>query len=232
MKVKIGPYVNWIGPYQIAQKILFWMDRDDERIHKFGNFLAHGTTNKNIIENKDAPVTLLYRICNWIHSKKKRKISVKIDPYDTWSMDNTLAYIALPMLKQLKESSHGAALVDDEDVPQELRSTSAPPKDNDWDIDDNHFKRWNWILDEMIFAFESEIDDSWEEQFQSGNMDFIFVPVDENGNEVSRNEAKSFRMTESPNNTYKCDYDGLQQYQDRITNGFRLFGKYYQNLWD
>jgi hypothetical protein len=54
-------------------------------------------------------------------------------------MDHTLSHIVLPMLKQLKKDKHGSPLVDDEDVPEELRSTSAPAKENDWDIDDNHF---------------------------------------------------------------------------------------------
>jgi hypothetical protein len=26
--------------------------------------------------------------------------------------------------------------------------------------------------------------------------------------------------------------EGMQRVQERITNGFRLFGKYYENLWD
>ncbi len=44
-------------------------------------------------------------------------------------MDYTLSHIVVPMLKQLKETKHGAPFVDDEDVPEELKSTSAPPKE-------------------------------------------------------------------------------------------------------
>ena len=33
-----------------------------------------------------------------------RKESIHIHDYDTWNMDHTLALIALPMLKQLKET--------------------------------------------------------------------------------------------------------------------------------
>jgi hypothetical protein len=39
-------------------------------------------------------------------------------------------------------------------------------------------------------------------------------------------------MKSGPNDTYKCDYEGMAVEQARITNGFRLFGKYYENLWD
>lgn len=43
MYVKIGKYPEWIGPYQIAEKLLFWLDKyEDRRVHKFGEFLAHG----------------------------------------------------------------------------------------------------------------------------------------------------------------------------------------------
>ena len=41
MRVHIGPYKNWFGPYQLAEKILFWMDKDnDDRVHKLGDFFA------------------------------------------------------------------------------------------------------------------------------------------------------------------------------------------------
>jgi hypothetical protein len=157
---------------------------------------------------------------------------VKIDRWDTWSMDHTLAPIILPMLKQLQKTKHGAPFVDDEDVPEELKSTSAPPKENEWDTDDNHFKRWDWVMDEMIFAFECKVDDSWEDAFSSGEHDILWVPVDADGNQVPKGEHKHFQMKDGPNNTFKCDYEGMKVVEQRIQNGFRLFGKYYQNLWD
>jgi acetylornithine/succinyldiaminopimelate/putrescine aminotransferase len=43
------------------------------------------------------------------------------------------------MLKQLQETKHGAPLVDDEDVPEHLRSTTAPPRENEWDVDGNQY---------------------------------------------------------------------------------------------
>ena len=116
---------------------------------------------------------------------------VTIHPWDTWSMDHTLSYIIVPMLKQLQETKHGAPNTDDEDVPEKLRSTSAPKKENEWDTDDNHFRRWDWIINEMIWAFE----------YKLNNFDTIM--------DKDREAA-----------------------QARMTNGFRLFGKYYESLWD
>jgi hypothetical protein len=36
-------------------------------------------------------------------------------------------------VETIKKDKHGAPFVDDEDVPEELKSTSAPPKENEYD---------------------------------------------------------------------------------------------------
>ena len=171
------------------------------------------------------PMELVRKFLDFVHPKINY---VKIDRWDTWSMDSTLGMIALPMLKQLQASKHGAPYVDDEDVPEELKSTSAPAKENEWDTDDNHFKRWDWVMDEMIFAFEHHVNREWEEAYRSGEFDWKSEACawDENG------KATMYRQVDGPNNTYKCDYEGMKVVEDRIKNGFKLFGKYYQNLWD
>ncbi len=221
MRVYIGPYKNWVGPFQIARTILFWMDREDDRVYKFGEWLA----------GKD-DYSLLMRACLWVEKFRKQKISVRIDNYDTWSMDHTLAHIILPMLKQLKETKHGAPNVDDDDVPEELKSSSAPPREDEWDIDGNHFKRWDWVLDEMIFAFECKLNDSWDDEFWTGEWGKSeFVETDEEHlNSLTNKMEKLYTMVNSGNRT--CDWEARQKVQNRITNGFKLFGKYYENLWD
>jgi len=166
MKVYIGPYKNWVGPYQIAEALCFWakpvkdeydFERKPDWVHNFGTWLSHGTTDEKITDSKDAPKTWLLKLCQWVESKRNRRSYIKIDKYDTWSMDHTLAMIVLPMLKQLQATKHGAPGVDDEDVPEglNLRSTEAPPKENEWDTDENWHKRWDWVMDEMIFALTS-----------------------------------------------------------------------------
>jgi hypothetical protein len=219
MKIYISNYRNhWLSPYTILEKIYFWreIEYDEPFIKKTANIL-------------NPFCTALHKFLDIIHPEIKY---VKIDPWDTWSMDSTLAYIILPMLKQLKETQHGAGYVYDDDVPEELKSTSAPPREDEWATDDNHFKRWEWVLDEMIFAFTCNIDDSWEDEFRSGKIDMVFVPIDKDGNEVPKEESKFSEMRNGPNHTYKCDYDGMKKVQERIDNGYRLFGKYYRNLWD
>ena len=223
MKVYISNYRNhWVSPYTILKVICFW-EKDDDVFYNHEDVPGH---------KYDKWVNFLNPFCvawqkflDFVHPEIKY---VKIDRWDTWSMDHTLADIILPMLKQLRETKHGGPFVDDDDVPDELKSTSAPAKENEWDTDDNHFKRWDYVLDEMIFAFECKVDDSWSDKFSSGEFDKKTVACqwDENG------KAKMYEWIDGPNHTYKLDFDGMQEVQKRITNGFRLFGKYYENLWD
>jgi hypothetical protein len=195
MKVYIGPYVNWIGPYQLVDKLFFWTEKypndeleerwDYRAKDKFGDWLADTWVNKFL---------------NWVYSKQERKIKIRIDGYDIWSMDHTLSLIALPMLLKLKEVKHGSPFVDDEDVPENLRSTSAPElteeEKNFGHSDAFLHDRWAWVLDEMIFAHESQNND-WQNDYYD-----------------------------------RKDYEGMRIIEKRIGNGFRLFGKYYQGLWD
>jgi hypothetical protein len=202
MKIKIGPYKDWFGPYQLAQKIMFWVPKETDeygfshtadRVHKFGEWLAHGSIRPDIGHDEvydwgdSRPETWIYKLLQWIDCKKKRKIVVHIDRWDTWGMSETLGYIARPMLKQLNENKHGAPWVDDEDVPEHLRSTAAPELSQDekdtGHTDDNHFKRWDWVMDEMIFAFEHHINKEWEEAYRSGEFDHKSVACEwyENG---------------------------------------------------
>ena len=92
---------------------------------------------------------------------------ITIHSWYTWSMDHTVSYIIVPMLQQLKDTTHS--------YPSNL----------------NSMDEWYEILDEMIWAFT----------YKRDNFDSM---LDED------REAA----------------------QARLTNGFRLFGKYYESLWD
>ena len=201
MKVYIGPYKNWIGPYQLADMIPFINEATSFRI---GTWLANTWVND---------------VCEWIHSKQQRKVKIRIDKYDTWSMDNTLALIILPMLKQLKATKHGSQIVEDEDLPVHMRYGDPDECDN-W----VHY-RWEWVLNEMIWAFEQELNEDWEAQFTHGKP----VYVDEEVEHEKYGTCYTFKQT---NPDYWVDREGIKAYNDRINNGMRLFGKYYRGLWD
>jgi len=241
MKVYISGYRNhWTSPYTWFNYVFFWTAwakcgrwSTQQALEDHNREKTQWVDHPDWVEKWSDRLEPVSRGIQWVLDRVHPKIEyVKIDRYDTWSMDHTLAHIVLPMLKQLKATKHGSPLVDDEDVPEHLRSTAAPAKENEWDIDDNHFKRWDWVMDEMIFAFNCKIDDSWEEAFREGELDWISVPVDVHGNEVPKGEHKYWQMKDGPKNTYKCDYEGMRVVEARIQNGFRLFGKYYQGLWD
>ena len=254
MKIYIGKPRNWFGPYQLAELLCFWAPKQKDEfgfeekpdwVHNLGEFFAHGFHKKTEehdtfrSKRKELPKTWLYKSLEWINDVKNKVPNqhIKIDYWDTWSMDHTLSPIILPMLKQLKETKHGSGFIDLEDVPEHMRTTTTEDYDGQMTFDfysenvpeghDVH-SRYEWALDEMIFAFEHLIDDSWEDKYRSGEIDWVSVPSDlkEDGT------PRMYRMEEGPDHTYKCDYDGLLEEWKRVDNGLRLFGKYFRTLWD
>jgi hypothetical protein len=214
MKVKIKNYATFFGPYQFMDW-LFW---PIGKQGLFGNREYpewHDTLSERYADSW-LGTSHTWLAEKWTEYWGARLVSIKLDPWDTWNMDATLAMITAPMLKQLKETKHGAPLVDDEDVPEHLRSTAAPPKKDEWDIDNNHFLRWDWVMDEMIFAFEKIAEDNWQSEFYSGEVTF----------EATFDESSDVK------DTFKVDLEGIKKVRDRIDNGTRLFGKYYSGLWD
>jgi hypothetical protein len=214
MKINIGPYVDrWTSNvytnYMHKHYGYYWPEYGQKGL------------NNKVEPFKEAFLERLEDTLQWIYNhtinlyldRKQRRVKIRIDNYDTWNMDGTLSLIILPMLKQLKETKHGAPYVDDKDVPKELKSTSAPPKENEYDVDDNHFKRWDWVLDEMIWAFEQKCRDDWESDY--------------------------YKMEEGAGDGFPGGYklvwedpEGRKAHQKRISNGLKLFGKYYEGLWD
>lgn len=241
MKVYISNYRHhWLSPYKIIEGVFFWtawsrcgrwsltQTLEDEQREK-----SAWVDHPDWVDRWADRLTPICSAIQWVMDLVHPRVQyVKIDRWDTWSMDHTLASIVLPMLKQLKTTKHGAPHVDDDDVPEHLRSTAAPPRENEWDTDDNHFLRWDWVLDEMIFAFEKKNEDDWQSEFHSGEIDMVWVPVDKDGNEVPKGTHKYMQMRRGPNDTSSWDMEGQLKVQERMSNGFRLFGKYYEGLWD
>ena len=118
--------------------------------------------------------------------RKNRAEKIEIEPFDTWSMDATLAMIIHPMLVQLKDTQHGH-----------------PDKVTE--------KEWDDILDEMIWAFEQKCRDDWMEDYYNYEED--------------ASEKFGVKLVSS-------DPQGLKAHQERMTYGFKLFGKWYEALWD
>ena len=178
MKVYISGYPSWVGAYQIAEYFPY-------RLRRY-------------IEN----CKLIDEICNYIYEKRKRRVWIKIDPSDTWSMDSTLSLIIVPMLKQLKDTSQSYGMIDEPDLPEGIEKES--------------LEAWHWAIDRMIEAFSSDITE-WEEQWESGEVDLVF---------------ENNTVVHGPKHTFKRDEEGIAKQRAKIERGRQLFAKYYDSLWD
>jgi len=215
MKVYLNGYPNhWLSPYTIIDYVFFWTDWSKCSRRK------GYVTDEEFVDHPDWVETWAKRLDPFCRALMAvRKVInpairyVKIDRYDTWSMDHTLAYIITPMLKQLRDTKHGYGMIDDEDVPEELKSHNGT-KDDDYSWDSNAEARYDYVLNEMIWAFERLTMDDDTSQF-----------YDHSESEGIKDFMESFRKL-------KVDREGLNAHEARKTNGFRLFGKYFQTLWD
>mgnify|MGYP001048232688 CR=1 FL=1 len=192
MKVRIGPFPNRM----LCSIHTNYMN------DKYGyvDWPTEYTKFERMLEKVEDFVQGFYNYTiNLFLDRREQKIKIRIDRWDTWSMDHTLAPIILPMLIQLKKEKHGAPCVDNVDVPKQLRATKKQIEayGKKGEVDPKHFDRWDWVMDEMIYAFDCK-----------ANKDDVYMRFD------------------------ILDRDGMEKEQERISNGFRLFGKYYEGLWD
>lgn len=213
MKVNIGPYKSDLTTHRVKCNYLELMYGEDWYDVKEDQYVWIDHIVVGILDGIQSLVL------SPINKLRNRKIKVKYHNYDTWNLDHTLALIILPGLKQLKATNHGYASVDNSDLP------TACLKDASGE------ERWEWVMDEMIWAF-SEIANDYpgQEAFQSGNVDFVWTKVDTLGNDDP--EGSLYRMDNGPNHTFSIDFEARKKYDDRIQRGLILFGKYYRSLWD
>jgi len=216
MKIYTSKYRNhWVSPYTIADKLCFWreIDYDEPWVKRFNKLVG--------------PVCEAWQ---WFLDKiHPRIVYIKIDRWDIWSLDHTLADIILPSLKLLQKVKHGSPMVDDEDVPVHLQSEAYKRrkkklKDRGFNTNELHsidnedstlHERWDWVLNEMIWAFEQKtIDDADGQFFDHSDCDYDKTPWETDFGKI------------------KYDKAGHDAWQARKANGFRLFGRYFEALWD
>ncbi len=139
MKIYITkPRSHWLSPYKILAKFYFWKSGYDPYNGETPNWL-------------NSVCYAVQKILDKIHPQINY---VKIDSHDTWNTDNTLLTVILPLLRLFKETSNGAPFTDDEDVPDNLKSMNAPRVENEYETDLYFFDRWDYIVNQMIWAFE------------------------------------------------------------------------------
>jgi hypothetical protein len=209
MKVNLGPYKNWFGPYQLVKPLKYLGVSEDVR-DKIAEYIP------------TAPFVWLEKM------RGKRKEKVVIHRYDAWSADHTLALIIAPLLRTVKEDKHG---IPGEFLGEEYNTLTSSKEF--WDEKDGgplHIradvlfkeaeKKWDETLDHMIWAFEEYVKDDWDEQYWTG--EFGDISFEDNGDGTSK-------MLSSGNR--ECDLEGRQKHWEKMHNGIKLFAEHFPSLW-
>lgn len=143
--------------------------------------------------------------------QKPRKICIKIDKWDSWSAEETLAMIIAPLLRQLKETTHA--------YPPILEDTDCTS------TDENHSCpgaiKWTEILDKIIWSME---------EIANGEPNAPEMPTPTIDIETS--EWTSTRQTQyNPEEMAKYHQD-MSEYLSRVQKGCDLLGQFFRDLWD
>jgi hypothetical protein len=155
----------------------------------------------------------------------ERKINIQIDGFDTWNLDHTMAMILYPALLQLKAAKHG--------FPSEFATVGGEDWDSQLSFDfyvetqsecfNVGVKRWDEVMDKMIWSFQQLSLDDYSEKYHHGVMDIAWTETDALGMST---------MVDNNPNEHWYDVVGHHLHEERIQEGLDLFGKYYRNLWD
>ena len=85
----------------------------------------------------------------------------------------------------------------------------------------------------MIWSFQQLADDNYDEKYHHGNAEYDWVKSDAQiFNPITKKMEDTFQMVDKNPDGHWYDFEGHQLHLARMQEGFELFGKYYQNLWD
>lgn len=154
----------------------------------------------------------------------ERRVDIKIDNFDTWNLDHTMAMILYPALIQLKEVKHG--------VPSEFAEVGGEDWISQQSFDfytetnaecfDLGVARWNETLDKMIWSFQQLCLDDYTDKYHHGEMKMGWKETTNGMSEM---------VDENPSEHW-YDAVGAMLHEERIQEGLALFGKHYRSLWD
>lgn len=147
MKIYLSNYRNhWLSPYTILEFFEKYIKGYDAYAKEPPRFIVEFSKG-------------LARFLDFVHPRIEY---IKINNYDSWNADITLAMVILPVLKGFKETKYTIPRVDDEDVPDEIKSMNAPRVESEWDMDDFYENRWDYVLDEMIWTFSELLSNKYD----------------------------------------------------------------------
>ncbi len=168
------------------------------------------------------------------HTKKGNdKIDISVVPRDVWSMDHTTALIILPLLLQLKNQMHG--------VPSEFVDGVGTDSDDNYcfdyidedknDVFEKGVGKWSDILDQIIWAFYQVVEGNYSDLYHHGQMKVTWKPI-EITNPTTGVVEKMHEMVNDNPEEHWYDHEGHRMHEERMREGFLLFGKYFMSLWD
>lgn len=216
MKAYIGPYLTWWGPYQIAD-LLQKVGVSEDRCYEIGKWLSETWVNT---------------VCEWIHKRRVRDISVRVDPWDSWSADATIATIAVPIIKQLQKTKHGIPgrlSAGEEFDAEKIRRYNDILGNDDYSEEGKEQRSkdyeeaeaiWDEVVNEMIFGLEACYVEGHEPDFWIKKPQYLTkdCPDKPGFKEFIRNG--------------ELDHAAYEAYHTRVQNGLILFGRYFKTLWD
>lgn len=155
-----------------------------------------------------------------------RRVSVEVDPFDTWSLDHTLALIILPALIQLKHTKHGVPkdFVDDMSEGRHGQYSFEFLKEDADEVFQKGCDNWEKVFDKMIWSFQQLALDDYSDQYHHGDINIGWKKT----NLFMNCEI----MTDENPEEHWYDYVGHMKHEERIQEGLDLFSKYYRTLWD
>lgn len=135
---------------------------------------------------------------------------IKFNKSDIWNLNFTLSKVILKALKEFKKSKRVG-----------------------YPCDFKNQKQWDKVLDKMIYCFENL--SKWD----SGEEKFIIKRGKNAWKETKTGEIVKFDKIKA-NTRYSIvvlrkevlDKRGLNKHRKLVKEGFELFSKYYNNLWD
>jgi hypothetical protein len=165
-----------------------------------------------------------------------QKIDIQLDRWDTWNVDVTLARIIYPMLVQLKENKMGVPgdFVDNvggEDYAQQDSFDFYKESHQDaWNI---ACAGWDDVLDKMIWSFGQLAFEDYDGQYHHGTAKYDWVETDKlYPNPITGKMEATYQMVDKNPDEHWYDSVGHRLHEERMQEGFELFGKYFRNLWD
>lgn len=164
------------------------------------------------------------------------KDRVVIHAHDCWSVDYTLAKIIGPLLKQLKKQTKNPCNAFYEDGYQDLEGEA-------WErACEEALRKFHRVLDAIIWAMEQIARGGWNEPTAP-------IPIEQKHLSRTQRNKRNWeviewgrgwcrtRMHSELADTIDAQEEekfrkDQKEYRDRVKEGCRLLGEYFQNLWD